>query len=114
MEEHLFSYGTLQQEEVQLQTFGRLLIGHKDSLSGFSVEMLKIEDEAVIGTSGKTHHPIVVYTGVVTDEVMGMVFSISEDELQLADDYEVADYERVSVVLNSGTQAWVFIKSKKC
>ena len=113
MEEHLFSYGTLQREEVQLQTFGRRLTGRADSLPGFGVEMLKIEDESVISASGKTHHPIVVYTGVITDEVMGMVFIISERELQLADDYEVSDYERVSVVLSSGTQAWVYIKSKK-
>ncbi|MDE4940393.1 gamma-glutamylcyclotransferase, partial [Francisella tularensis subsp. holarctica] len=32
--ELLFSYGTLQQEEVQLTVFGRKLVGQKDSLKG--------------------------------------------------------------------------------
>ncbi len=31
----LFSYGTLQQEDVQLSTFGRLLQGQRDELLGF-------------------------------------------------------------------------------
>jgi hypothetical protein len=31
----LFSYGTLQQEDVQWSTFGRLLEGQRDELPGF-------------------------------------------------------------------------------
>jgi len=31
----LFSYGTLQQEAVQMSTFGRLLDGQPDELVGF-------------------------------------------------------------------------------
>ncbi|HAO29187.1 MAG TPA: UDP-N-acetylmuramate--alanine ligase, partial [Chryseobacterium indologenes] len=29
---YLFSYGTLQKEQVQLETFGRILQGEKDTL----------------------------------------------------------------------------------
>lgn len=33
--EKLFSYGTLQLEQVQLDTFGRLLEGQADTLQGY-------------------------------------------------------------------------------
>ena len=35
----LFSYGTLQQDEVQLATFGRLLEGRKDALPGYATTL---------------------------------------------------------------------------
>lgn len=35
--ERLFSYGTLQQENVQIATFGRLLNGAPDALVGFKL-----------------------------------------------------------------------------
>ena len=52
----LFSYGTLQQEEVQLATFGRLLEGRKDALPGYATTLFEIKDAEVVATSGKTHH----------------------------------------------------------
>ena len=33
----VFSYGTLQEERVQLSTFGRLLQGYSDALIGFEL-----------------------------------------------------------------------------
>lgn len=44
----LFSYGTLQLEQVQLETFGRLLKGEKDVLSGYKITMLEITDPEVL------------------------------------------------------------------
>ena len=58
MTQLLFSYGTLQQREVQLATFGRELLGASDQLVGFHQSVVKIEDPEVVKTSGKTHHPI--------------------------------------------------------
>jgi hypothetical protein len=37
----LFSYGTLQQEDVQLTTFGRRLAGVADSLVGYRQSMVR-------------------------------------------------------------------------
>jgi hypothetical protein len=51
----LFSYGTLQQEHVQLSTFGRLLQGQRDELVGFEPSSVTIEDPQVAAASGKTH-----------------------------------------------------------
>ena len=38
-------YGTLQVEEVQLDTFGRKLEGHADALPGFTLRMIEIQDQ---------------------------------------------------------------------
>ena len=52
----LFSYGTLQQENVQLYTFGRLLQGHKDELPGYEQSLVMIEEPQIAASSGRTHH----------------------------------------------------------
>lgn len=108
----LFSYGTLQQENVQLATFGRLLDGQADSIIGFVETMLEITDPEVIETSGKTHHPIVSPSDNPGDSVRGTVFLITDQELEQSDRYEVSDYERVQALLASGGVAWVYVARK--
>lgn len=110
MTEPLFSYGTLQNEAVQLATFGRKLAGTPDILIGYRLSMIAIDDPEVVATSGEAHHPIVAFTGDAFDEVHGTVFSITPEELQQADAYEVNDYHRVRVQLETGTDAWVYVR----
>ena len=43
----LFSYGSLQQEEVQVATFGRKLEGEKDLLVGYEPSLVRIADPEV-------------------------------------------------------------------
>jgi gamma-glutamylcyclotransferase (GGCT)/AIG2-like uncharacterized protein YtfP len=112
MTQLLFSYGTLQQRDVQLATFGRVLQGTADHLVGFHQSMIEIEDPAVVKTSGKAYHPIVKQSGVVADRVAGTVFEVTDDELAHADKYEVADYKRVSAPLTSGRTAWVYVDAR--
>jgi gamma-glutamylcyclotransferase (GGCT)/AIG2-like uncharacterized protein YtfP len=107
--ERLFSYGTLQQENVQLATFGRLLKGTPDALVGFAVQMVEIRDPQVVAISGKTHHPGLVRTGRSSDRVPGTVFRITPAELTSADAYEVYEYQRVEAELASGGRAWVYV-----
>jgi len=104
----LFSYGTLQQEAVQLSTFGRRLRGHPDALVGFEQTVLTIEDPAFVATSGKAHHAIVKFNGRNDSRVSGMVFELTETELASADQYEPAGYTRIVATLASGNQAWVY------
>lgn len=110
--ELVFSYGTLQLESVQLATFGRTLAGTADELPGFAQSMVKIEDPEVVATSGKTHHPIVAFTGRDADTVAGTVFRITPAELRNADTYEVAAYKRIAVALRSGVRAWVYVDAR--
>ena len=107
---HLFSYGTLQQEKVQLASFGRLLKGAPDALPGWKREMVEITDADVFALSGERCHPILV-PGQPSDQAEGMVFEITDEELAAADRYEVADYKRVSVKLKSGLEAWVYVQA---
>ncbi len=107
--ENLFSYGTLQFEAVQLATFGRRLDGRPDALIGYSLVMIEIEDQDFIAASGTAHHRNLRYTGLPTDIVEGTLLSLTSKELQLADSYEPAGYERIQVHLRSGSTAWVYI-----
>lgn len=110
MTELLFSYGTLQQESVQLAQFGRRLEGRADALAGWKQEMVEITDPEVLAKSGKRFHPIVM-PGQPQDQVPGTVFEISAAELAAADAYEVADYKRQAARLVSGLTAWVYVKA---
>jgi gamma-glutamylcyclotransferase (GGCT)/AIG2-like uncharacterized protein YtfP len=107
--EFLFSYGTLQQRQVQLDTFGRELAGHADTLVGYQLAQLRITDPKVLASSGQQYHPILRYSGEPTDQVAGTVFAISAAELAAADSYEVDDYQRVATTLLSGQVAWVYV-----
>ena len=109
--EHLFSYGTLQDTPVQVETFGRELVGFEDQLLGYKLEMVEIQDADVVELSGKTHHPIAIATSNDADEVLGIVFEITVEELAQSDEYEVDDYQRVMGKMKSGRSAWVYVSS---
>lgn len=104
----LFSYGTLQQESVQLSTFGRRLEGAPDELVGFEQSLLAIEDPAFVATSGKSQHPIVRFNGRDDSRVRGTVYELTDGELASADAYEPPGYARIAARLASGRQAWVY------
>jgi GNAT superfamily N-acetyltransferase len=93
----VFSYGTLQQRDVQLSTFGRVLSGTPDELARFE-----------IGRS--SGHANLVFRPRSTGSVPGTAFEITDAELAAADRYEHDDgYTRVEVPLASGRPAWVYL-----
>ena len=93
--ELLFSYGTLQQPEVQCATFGRALVGRRDAIVGYDLDYVTITDPHVVATSGSDRHPILRPSKRANAHVDGTVFAVSETDLVAADVYEVADYRRV-------------------
>jgi len=110
--ELLFSYGTLQLEAVQLATFGRTLTGKRDVLPGFEEGFLELTDPTTLSLSGKTRHSIAKFTGRPDDTIAGTVYELTPEELSSADDYEVPEYKRVSVILGSGVRAWVYVDAR--
>src|ERR1044071_10071150 len=90
----LFSYGTLQLEAVQLSNFGRTLVGTPDVLPGFEQQLIEINDPTTVGLSGKTHHYIAVYTGRRIDSISGTVYELTPADVERADRYEAAAYQR--------------------
>ncbi len=109
----LFSYGTLQNPTVQLETFGRVLEGQKDQLPGYKLEMIEICDCDVVDLSGDTHHPVAIKTNNKNDKVSGVVFKISNQELMQSDRYEVDAYKRVERTMTSGQKAWVYVQNNR-
>jgi hypothetical protein len=106
----LFAYGTLQQEDVQQSTFGRLLQGSRDELVGFEPSSVPIEDPQVVAARGRTHHASVTFNGRRASRVGGTVFEVTDAELAAADRYEdAAGFRRVSVTLASEKAAWVYV-----
>ena len=97
----LFSYGTLQQSEVQVAVLGRTVSGEPDALGGFV--------EAPILIEGETYLTLRPGDGVVR----GVVLQLSNDELRAVDAYEgTAHYVRVEVKLQSGREAFVFVSAE--
>ena len=107
--ENLFTYGTLQLEEVQLDTFGRKLEGRPDVLPGYRLVTIRIEDADFVAKSGTADHRNLEFTGNASDFVEGIVFSVTREELEKSDSYEPEGYERVAVPLQSGTNAWIYL-----
>ena len=106
----LFSYGTLQQEDVQRATFGRRLRGERDELVGYELARLRITDPQVIAETGMTHYANILFNGRSESRIVGMVFEVTDAELLAADEYEKdADYRRIVVTLTSGKEAWVYL-----
>ena len=112
MNENLFTYGTLQLEEVQLATFGRKLEGRPDVLIGYRLVKITIEDKDFVAKSGTAEHRNLQLTGNASDFVEGTVFNVTIEELERSDAYEPEGYERVLVQLKSGTNAWIYLYSQ--
>ena len=108
----IFSYGSLQQEAVQLAVFGRAIQGAPDELLDCVLTLIEIPKSHKAASSGLTHHRNVEYSPGSGGHVSGTVFEITPRELALADAYEQdSDYVRVSAVLASGRTAWVYVSS---
>ena len=108
----LFSYGTLQDEHVQLSLFGRTLVGRKDYLLGYEQALARVEDPEFTRTSGKTHHSILRAARSEAAQVGGTAFEVTDAELERADKYEPVEYKRVVARLASGGQAWVYVDAQ--
>jgi gamma-glutamylcyclotransferase (GGCT)/AIG2-like uncharacterized protein YtfP len=110
---YLFSYGSLQRESVQLDTFGRQLIGVADQLPGYAITQIPITDPKRVAIHGAVHYANVEATGNAQSHVSGTVLDVTDAELLQADGYEAADgYARVQLRMASGSLAWVYVFSK--
>ena len=110
--ELLFAYGTLQTEAVQLSLFGRRLDGQADALVGYRLVIVRITDQEFVKASGTADHRNLEFTGDPNDLVEGTVFAVTGSEIEQADAYEPAGYERVLVQLRSGRNAWVYLQHR--
>jgi len=96
---YLFTYGTLQEKEVQLGVFARPLNGFEDGLPNYVIAETKVADL----------YPTLLHTGKSDDIIRGQVYTLSHQELQKADRYEGEAYKRIEIQLASGKNAWAYI-----
>mgnify|MGYP003396746659 CR=1 FL=1 len=104
--EQLFSYGTLQSKEIQMQVFNKLLIGTPDQLLGYKLKDLQIEEEF-----GMEDYFVAIPSENPSDAIKGIAFSISSEDLIKADQFESNAYKRTQITLQSGITAWIYIES---
>lgn len=109
MTEYLFAYGTLRHPDVQLATFGRVLDGDDDAVVGYVLSNA-IGDQSVT-TNWSSRGPAVLEPSAVGGaSVLGMVFAVDIQDLVAADVYQVEEYRRIEVVLQSGRRAWAYVR----
>jgi GrpB-like predicted nucleotidyltransferase (UPF0157 family) len=107
--EKLFSYGTLQYDNVQLEIFSRTLIGHKDILTGYTLSTIEVTVQKVVELSGESTHKTLFYSGDPEDQISGVIFDVTSAELELTDKYEGNEYKRILVTLKSNTRVWAYV-----
>lgn len=101
--EKLFTYGSLQNNDVQEDLFGRELDGTPETLIGYVLKEIQIEEEF-----GLVKYPIIVETQNPDETINGVVYSITIKELHQCDLYEGLHYKRVEVHLQSNQKAWAY------
>ena len=112
MKEYLFSYGTLQKQKVQIDLFGRTLVGSADVLRGYKVSTIEITDETFLSKGEGKYQKTLMVSANKNDVVRGTVFEITSDELLTADGYEPGNYKRAKAMVESGKKVWIYIATE--
>jgi len=99
----LFAYGTLQEEEIQQDLFGRILEGISETLVGYELNEIQIEEEF-----GLVQYPVIIETNNSHDTITGVLYEVTMKELHQADLYEGKHYKRIEVHLQSNQNAWAY------
>lgn len=100
--EFLFVYGTLKDPKVQLKIIGRILPLKKDAIIGFKKSAIAIEGNKYLCISKDPKSK---------RKMTGYLLEITNSELAKIDDYETDNYKRIEATLESGKEAWVYIKN---
>jgi hypothetical protein len=109
----IFSYGSLQQEAVQVSVYGRRLGGEADELVGWVRELIAVPKAHKAAAAGLTHYANVRIAPGSANRVAGTAFELTDAELLRTDGYEQeAGYVRVVAALASGLVAWVYVSAE--
>ena len=101
--EKLFAYASLKNEDHQKDLFGRILEGTPETLVGYILKEIQIEEEF-----GLVYYPIINETNKQEDTISGMLYEVTKQELSQVDRYEGLHYKRVEVQLQSNQKAWAY------
>lgn len=107
----VFSYGALQIEELQRSILGRVFPPESDILPGFTADYAEMADPRFAELTGSSVHAVLRRTDDPRDKVTGVVYHLTPDELDAADQFEVVMFRREQAVLASGRTAWVYLST---
>lgn len=99
MKAYLFSYGTLQEDHIQLMLFGQILNTVVDSLEGY----VTLNDYFGYPRLVEFEHGI----------VYGKVLEIDEADLPIVDRYESNAYKKEIVETSKGRQVYAYFPTHK-
>jgi len=109
----VFSYGSLQQEAVQLAVYGRTLRGEPDALVDWACSLIEVPKGHKAASTGVTHYANVTFARDCGSRVAGTALELTDAELAASDEYErEAEYVRVMATLASGRRAWLYVSSR--
>ena len=108
----IFSYGSLQEEAVQLSIYGRVLSGEADALHGWVRTRIEVPKWHKAASSGTTHYANIECSPQSASRVAGTLLELTDAELEASDGYERdAEYVRTMITLESGRRAWVYVSA---
>lgn len=108
--QRLFLYGSWLQSNMQIEVFGRVLQGVDDTLIGYKLEHLKHTVKSTNGNDHETCFSVAIKSTVNSDRLDGKIFEITTEELYLTNKGGLEDCARVTLPLESGIRAWVYLK----
>ncbi len=96
----IFSYGTLWQTNVQMNTFGVTFSvdNDLDYISGWDIIRIKMYGEI---------HSVAVEGESI---IMGAIVNIPDNLLDKVDEYEGKEYKRISIKTLTGTDCQMYVK----
>ena len=110
--EYLFSYGTLQEDDVQVELFGRRLNGGRDVLKGYKTSPIELTEEGFASYTEQATYLIASVSDDENDAIEGTALEVSGEDLSVVDGYEPEEYKRAKVTLELGKRAWIYLKAE--
>lgn len=108
-----FSYDISESENLQLQHYGRKFHGTEDTLSGYTLKDTNLNGVSMSENNRTKTPQIAIKSKEMNDELKGIVFEITGEELVLTDQLAVPNSKRVLVTTNSGAEVWVYIEKNE-
>jgi gamma-glutamylcyclotransferase (GGCT)/AIG2-like uncharacterized protein YtfP len=100
--ELLFVYGTLCIKDIRNKIAGRDIDCLRSAtLAGYRLSSILLD---------KIKYPVLICDISSKDLIRGELLEVTQNELQLLDEYEGSEYRRMKVTLSDGTQVWAYVQ----
>lgn len=102
----IFTYEISKSNDIQLQNNGDKHNGTKDTLSGYKIHSLDTEN---LTSDDSSQNQIATKSADKSNQIEGLVFEITGEELIEVDKSEVSKSKRVMETTDLGAEVWVYV-----